>query len=83
MPLTDYHAKYFAYELTKRCSSDSVEKLASVLADAQVDLNPHQIEAGLFCALRGEAGWGGEQPGSLAVSLASEYTSESCTSSTC
>ncbi len=48
MQLTDYHAKYFAYELTKRCSSDSVEKLASVLADAQVDLNPHQVEAALF-----------------------------------
>ncbi len=48
MQLTDYHAKYFAYELTKRCASDSVEKLASVLADAQVDLNPHQIEAALF-----------------------------------
>lgn len=48
MKLTDYHAKYFAYELTKRCSSDSVEKLVSVLADAQVDLNPHQVEAALF-----------------------------------
>src|SRR6202795_1726409 len=48
MPITDYHTKYFAYELTKRCASDSVEKLASVLADAQVDLNPHQIEAALF-----------------------------------
>jgi SNF2 family DNA or RNA helicase len=46
--LTDYHAKYFAYELTKRCPSDSVEKLTSVLADAQVDLNPHQVEAALF-----------------------------------
>lgn len=48
MQITSYHAKYFAYELTKRCPSDSVEKLASVLADAQVDLNPHQIEAALF-----------------------------------
>ncbi|MBM4400975.1 MAG: DEAD/DEAH box helicase, partial [Crenarchaeota archaeon] len=48
MNLTDYHAKYYAFELTKRCSSDSVEKLASVLADAQVDLNPHQVEAALF-----------------------------------
>ncbi|WP_246044729.1 SNF2-related protein [Geomonas ferrireducens] len=48
MSITDYHAKYFAYELTKRCASDSVEKLASVLADAQVDLNPHQVEAALF-----------------------------------
>jgi superfamily II DNA or RNA helicase len=46
--VTDYHAKYLAYELTKRCPSDSVEKLASVLADAQVDLNPHQVEAALF-----------------------------------
>src|SRR5436309_14977808 len=46
--LTDFHAKYFAYELTKRCSSDNIEKLASVLADAQVDLNPHQVEAALF-----------------------------------
>jgi SNF2 family DNA or RNA helicase len=46
--LTDYRAKYFAYELTKRCASDSVEKLAAVLADAQVDLNPHQVEAALF-----------------------------------
>ncbi len=46
--LTAYHAKYFAYELTKRCPSDSVEKLAGALADAQVDLNPHQVEAALF-----------------------------------
>jgi ERCC4-related helicase len=48
MQLTDYHAKFFAYELTKRCASDNVEKLVSVLSDAQVDLNPHQIEAALF-----------------------------------
>ncbi len=46
--LTPYHAKYFAYELTKRCPSDSLEKLAGALVDAQVDLNPHQIEAALF-----------------------------------
>lgn len=48
MNLTDFHAKYFAFELTRRYSSDSVEKLAPVLADAQVDLNPHQVEAALF-----------------------------------
>jgi ERCC4-related helicase len=48
MSLTDYHAKYLAFELTKRSPSDSVEKLATVLADAQVDLNPHQVEAALF-----------------------------------
>src|SRR5688572_11778899 len=46
--VTPYHAKYFAYELTKRCASDSIEKLATVLSDAQVDLNPHQVEAALF-----------------------------------
>jgi len=48
MTLTDYHAKYFAYELTKRCSSDSMEKLAGAVASAQVDLNPHQVDAALF-----------------------------------
>jgi hypothetical protein len=48
MGLTAYHAKLYAHELTKRSSSDSVDKLASALSDAQVDLNPHQIEAALF-----------------------------------
>lgn len=48
MNLTPHHAKFFAYELTKRCSSNSVEKLAGALVDAQVDLNPHQVEAALF-----------------------------------
>src|SRR2546422_10388429 len=48
MQLTDYHAKYFAHELTKRCPSDSAENLAGALVDAQVDLNPHQIEGALF-----------------------------------
>jgi len=46
--ITDYHAKYYAHQLIKRCPSNSVEKLASTLMDAQVDLNPHQIEAALF-----------------------------------
>ena len=46
--ITDYHAKYFAHELTKRCAADSMEKLAGALVDAQVDLNPHQVEAALF-----------------------------------
>src|SRR5688572_23251584 len=48
MIVTNHQTKYFAHELTRRHSSDSVEKLASVLADAQVDLNPHQVEAALF-----------------------------------
>jgi len=46
--ITPYHAKYFSYELTKRCSSDSLQKLVASLSDAQVDLNPHQVEAALF-----------------------------------
>ena len=46
--LTDYHAKYFAHELTKRCPSDSVEKFTATLMDSQVDLKPHQVDAALF-----------------------------------
>ncbi len=46
--ITPYHAKYYAYELTKRSPADSIQKLASTLLDAQVDLNPHQVEAALF-----------------------------------
>ncbi len=48
MSLTSYHAKLFAHELTRRAPSDSIEKLATALSEAQVDLNPHQIEAALF-----------------------------------
>ena len=48
MTITSYHAKYFAYELTRQYSSDSLQKLAASLSDAQVDLNPHQVEAALF-----------------------------------
>jgi transcriptional regulator GlxA family with amidase domain len=46
--LIPYHAKYFAHELTKRCPADSIGNLANTLVDAQIDLNPHQIEAALF-----------------------------------
>ena len=46
--LTPYHAKYYAYELTRRCPPDSDDRLANALVDAQVDLNPHQIDAALF-----------------------------------
>lgn len=45
---TPYHAKYFAYELTRRHSRDGVDRLSSALFDASVDLNPHQIDAALF-----------------------------------
>ncbi len=48
MNMTDYQSKYHAHELTKRCPSDSFEKLAVAVAGALVDLNPHQVDAGLF-----------------------------------
>lgn len=48
MNTTPYQAKYFSYQLSKRRASDDAEKLSSALFDAQVDLNPHQIEAALF-----------------------------------
>jgi hypothetical protein len=46
--LTPYHAKCYAYELTRRCPPDSEDRLAGALVDAQGDLNPHQIDAALF-----------------------------------
>ena len=45
---TQYHAKYFAHELTRRRPSDSLEKFVASLSDARVDLNPHQVDAALF-----------------------------------
>src|SRR5688500_10388939 len=48
MRLTDYQAKYCAHELTRRAASDSLDRLASAVAGAQVDLNPHQVDAALF-----------------------------------
>lgn len=46
--LTPYQAKYIAYELTRRFPSGSSEKFNVALMDAQVDLNPHQVESALF-----------------------------------
>ena len=48
MIYTDYQAKYVAYELTKRHAAGDLEKLAGALVNAQVDLNPHQVDAALF-----------------------------------
>lgn len=48
---TPYHAKYFAHELTRQASGADPDRLSRALFDAQVDLNPHQIDAALF-ALR-------------------------------
>ncbi|TIW88759.1 MAG: DEAD/DEAH box helicase, partial [Mesorhizobium sp.] len=46
--ITDYHSKYIAVDLTRRRSSDSGERLAVAVAGAQVDMNPHQVDAALF-----------------------------------
>ncbi|MGD8388787.1 MAG: SNF2-related protein, partial [Desulfobacteraceae bacterium] len=48
--ITDYHARYFAHELS-RVGGTGVDRIGRALFDACVDLNPHQIEAALF-ALR-------------------------------
>ncbi len=48
MNITPFHAKYFAFELTKRSPSNNIQKFAATLLDAQVDLNPQQVEAALF-----------------------------------
>lgn len=49
--ITAFHAKYYAYELTRQHAANDVSRLSQSLFDASVDLNPHQIEAALF-ALR-------------------------------
>lgn len=51
--ITAFHAKYYAYLLTRRHAANDVNRLSQYqsLFDASVDLNPHQIEAALF-ALR-------------------------------
>ncbi|MBN1969656.1 MAG: DEAD/DEAH box helicase family protein [Candidatus Delongbacteria bacterium] len=48
MNITPQHAKYFANELTRKRSSNDLGKLTASLQDAQVDLNPHQVDAALF-----------------------------------
>lgn len=48
MQLTPYHAKYLAFDLTRSYPADDYGKLTASLQDAQVDLNPHQVEAALF-----------------------------------
>ena len=48
MNITDYHAKYYAHELKKRRPAGDIEGLIPTLISAQVDLNPHQVDAALF-----------------------------------
>lgn len=46
--ITDYQAKFYAYELQRSYANDHVGKLAGLLFDAQVEPKPHQIDAALF-----------------------------------
>lgn len=46
--ITPYHAKYFAYDLTRQAPPGAADQLSMSLFDASVDLNPHQIEAAMF-----------------------------------
>lgn len=46
--LVPYQTQYIAWLLSRRMGADSADMLATTLVDAQVDLNPHQVEAALF-----------------------------------
>lgn len=46
--LTPQQQKYIAWDLTRKRNSSDDDKFTSVLTEAQVDLNPHQIDAALF-----------------------------------
>jgi superfamily II DNA/RNA helicase len=48
---TLYHSQYWAHALTLRGSGGDIASLSRSIANARVDLNPHQIDAALF-ALR-------------------------------
>ena len=48
MRYSPHQLAYFAHKLTLRAATDSMDRMAGALLDAQVDMNPHQIEAALF-----------------------------------
>jgi len=48
MSYSPHQLAYFAHQLTRRAASNSMDRMAGALLDAQVDLNPHQIDAALF-----------------------------------
>jgi adenine-specific DNA-methyltransferase len=49
--MTPYHSQYWAHSLTLKQTTGRIEALSRSIANARVDLNPHQIDAALF-ALR-------------------------------
>ena len=48
MNVSPHQRAYFAHKLTLKGPTDSMDRMAGALLDAQVDLNPHQIDAALF-----------------------------------
>ena len=48
MLYSPHQLAYFAHKLTLQGPADSMDRMAGALLDAQVDLNPHQIDAALF-----------------------------------
>ena len=48
MTYSPHQLAFFAHQLTRRAASSSMEAMAGALLDAQVDLNPHQIDAAMF-----------------------------------
>ena len=48
MNTTPHQAKYFAHALSCMSRNNDAGDLTNALMSAQVDLNPHQIEAALF-----------------------------------
>lgn len=50
MTYSPHQLAYFAHRLTLRGAAGSMDRMAGALFDAQVDLNPHQVDAALFAA---------------------------------
>ena len=46
--MTYFHSKYFAHSLTLKRASGDIKSLSRSIANARVDLNPHQVHAALF-----------------------------------
>ena len=65
MTYSAHQLAYFAHQLTRRAASNSMDRMAGALLDAQVDLNPHQIDAALFAT---------SNPLSKGAILADEFT---------
>uniref|UniRef100_E6QQ35 Uncharacterized protein n=1 Tax=mine drainage metagenome TaxID=410659 RepID=E6QQ35_9ZZZZ len=45
MNYSPHQLAFFAHQLSRRAAADSMDRMAGALLDAQVDLNPHQIDA--------------------------------------